>query len=369
MKIINRYILKNFFSNFFLYFSVVSILLVLNYIYQLIYSLLAHRAPLVESLKLFIYLLPSIFVLTIPIAFLLSVLITLSVLNENRELLVIDTLGISRYLYLSKLAFLAVIFTIILTYFNTDVVPKSYKNFRYTYSTLVTSKLKINFFDGSTVHLQNKKISVQKVHRIENKILLKNVMIYSPVEEHNVIQTIYAKYAYVYNDINDNLIFDLHDGNCVILSKSFPVSLNFLKFDNYVYIIYNEDVIKLISKSYTIRELTNTELLTEFNKETSEQRKRYLISEFVLRYCLSFSIISFTLIGIVLGIKIKHGAKPLSFLFTVLIVIVYYLLFTGATAIIENYSLPINFSIAHLIIQTPNIFLIILSLTIHLILK
>ncbi|MCS7151352.1 MAG: LptF/LptG family permease [Endomicrobia bacterium] len=366
MKVIEKYIFKNFIANLFIYLSILSILLLLNYVYQLIYSIVAHKTPLLYSIKLFTYLFPSVLSLTIPITILLSILITLSTMNETKELLVVETLGINRLFFFLKLFLLILILSLGLIYFNNNVVPKSYKEFRTTYSELVTSRPSVNFSDNQTLIIQNKKIIVKKTQDLGNKMLIKNIMIYTPVEEHNSIQTIFAENAYVYNDSDDNLILDLYNGTSITASKSDYSSVTFLKFGNYKYIIYNDYMKKLISKTYSLRELTTQQLISEFIKETNNKRKTYILSEFTLRYSISLSLLSFSLLGTVLGLKIKRGAKPLSFASTIGIVTIYYFLLTTSMSFIENYSLVIDFSIAHIIMQLPNILLVMIAFLLHL---
>jgi len=361
MKTVNRYILKSFLINFATYFCITTFLLLLSYLYQIVNALVVHKTNFIVVIKLFLLLTPSVFSLTIPITILISTLLTFSLLNETGELLTLHTMGIKKSYYIINFILFSVVFTLVMFYFNTTFVPKSYRQFRNIFLTSVLSNPSINF-SQNVVSIKNRKIVSQNVIRQQgNKYILSNIYIYNPIEKNNIVQTIFAKSANVYTNIKGNLVFDLQNGEIITFNKTTPTELTYLVFDNYKFIIYNEQIQKVFSEPSSLRELTNKELLLELNKNKSNKYKKNVLSEYFLRYTISFSVFTFTIIGILLGTKIKRNAKPLSFIIAIIIILFYYFILSGCISIVEHSQNVPTFSIAAVVMQIPNIVLLLTS--------
>jgi lipopolysaccharide export system permease protein len=362
MKIINRYILKSFLSNFTAYFCITTFLLLLSYLYQIINSLIIHRTNFITVIQLFLLLTPSIFSLTIPITILISTLLTFSLLNETGELLTLQTMGVKKSLYIINFVLFSLVMTAIMFYFNTIFVPKSYRQFRNIFLTSVISKPFINF-NQNLVTIKNKKIVSQNVVQQEkNKYVLSNIYIYNPIDENNIIQTIFAQSANVYTNIQGDIVFDLQNGEILIFNKTLPTELTHLVFSNYKFIIFNEQVKKIFSQPTSLRELTNKELLTEFNNTKFDKHKKHILSEYFLRHTISFSVFTFTIIGILLGTKLRRNVKPLSFIIAIIIILFYYFTLSGSISVVERSQIVSTFNTAAVVMQIPNIVLLITSI-------
>jgi len=367
MTTVNRYILKSFLVNFITYFCITTFLLLLSYLYQIVNSLIVHKTDFIIATKLFLLLTPSAFSLTIPIALLISVLLTFSLLSETKELLTIQTMGIRKSFYTVNFLFLAMFLTVLLFYFNTIFVPKSYKSFKRTFINYVLLKPTIDF-SNNLISIKNKKILYQKVEKQNNKVVLYKVCIYDLIKGSDIIQTIYAKNADVFSDVKGNIIFYLENGKIMIFAKTKPTQLTYLSFDKYKFIVYSDEINKIVTDTVNLRELTNKELLSEYKKTDIINYKKYILSEYFLRYSISMSLFVFTIIGIIVGTKIKKNAKPLSFIFSIVFILLYYFLLIGCISVVENSSLPPNFLIAAIIMQIPNIFSLVLAFLISFIL-
>ena len=365
MKVINKYIFKSFCSYFVTYFCITTFLLLLSYLYQIINSLIVHKTDLVTVIKLFLLLLPSIFSLTVPVTILISSLLTFSLLNETGELLTLSTMGVRKSWYIVNFVLVSILLTAVMFYFNTILVPTSYKHFRKMFVTSVISKPFINF-SQNVITIKNKKIVSQNVvQKGKNRYFLSNVYIYNPIEENRIIQTIFAQSANVFTSLQGDIIFDLQNGEILTFDKFLPSELTCLTFDNYKFVIYNEQVQKIFSETTSLRELTNKELITEFYKDKSNMFKKHILAEYFLRYTVSFSIFLFTMIGILFGTKIKNNAKPLSFLISIIIILFYYFVLSGCISIVERSHFVVSFPSAAIVMQIPNIILLIISIFLY----
>lgn len=350
MKTINRYITSNFISTFLVYLFIVAFLIFINYLYQILNSLLLHRPNLPTIINLFTYLIPSVLSLTIPITLLLSTVMCISQLNENKELLTLHTMGLSRFFYTKNLFLVATFISAVLVYFNGYVVPDTYKNFKLIYFQQIITKPFINFQNNNVINLENKKIFTQKVEK--DKIY--GIYICSSSNETD-LQTIYAREATVHTDTDGDIIFYMTDGKMNIINSKTPDEILNLVFKQYKFFIYKSEITKIIPYNKTFREMNNTELLKEFRKSNLPKYKKLILSEYFLRYSLSLSVIFFSFIGILLGSKIKKNAKSLSFVVSILIILIYYFMVSTSITIIERVeNLPLSFISIGTIMQLPN---------------
>lgn len=358
MKTINKYVLKNFFSVFFIYLTVIASLIFINYLYQILQSLLLHKPDINIVVNLFLFLLPSVFSLTIPITFLLAVMLTLSTLNEHKETLIFHTIGLNKFFYTKNIYLISIIFSLIMLYFNSYIVPRTYKNFKYIYFNQIITKPFINFCDNGVINLKDKRIFTKKVKNDK----IEGVYINNYVNE-NTFQTIYAKEARILTDRCGNLIFQLLNGKITTIDTKNPSDLLHLVFNNYRFIVHKSEIVKFIPINKTFREMDNNELLVEFKNSNIEKYKKLVLSEYFLRHTLSFSIIFFTILGIFVALKIKNNSKPLSFTFTILIITLYYFMLSLSMTIIERVdTIPLSFSVIALVMQIPNITIFIIYL-------
>ncbi len=357
-----KYILHNFFGYFIIYSSIIFLLFLLNELYRFIQALLLHKTPILTVLKIFVSLFPAIISIAVPITFLLSTILTFAVMCEQNEITILNTMGINQWQYTKTVIFLSFITSIIMLYFNGYIVPQSNQYFKKLYITAILSSPATKFSSSKFVFIENKKIFAQKVY---NKNSLENVYIFNP-ENEPLYQTIFAKNATVETDIRENILFNLYDGWVNILDKSQPQNNTMLKFNKYVFTIYSKQKTSFISETKTFREMTNKELFKEILFLRQEKTKnlffyQQLLTEYFLRYTLSFSIFVFTLLGIVLAHRfkqphLKHNAKPLSFVITIIVVGIYYFLLTASITLCKNTKIT-NFTEYYIatIMQAPNI--------------
>lgn len=354
MKTLNKYILKEFIENFVIYFGIISLLFLLNSLYQMIKPLLSARTSLLTLAKLLIFLFPSVVSISLPITILLSILLTFSSMREFGEITVMYTLGLNRKSFTKTILLLSFLVSLVFIYFNGYVVPQSQKNFKYTYRNMLLSSPIVKFSNNTFLSLGNKKIFVKKVK--DN--LLENIYIYSPVDD-STIQTISAKIAKLEVNLQDDIILNLFDGRLSVINRKDIYKVTQMFFDRYVFVIYSAQLKNIFDNITSFRELTNNELLRYYKNITSTSYSvSEILSELFLRYTLSFSIFCFVLIGSFVGTKIKHNSKSLSFVITIIIIGIYYFVLSLSITILQH--LPKNkiFFYSIFVMQLPNILLL-----------
>ncbi len=152
MKILDRYILKNFLINLFI--AVVSwliIFLVVDIIENLS-KFLDRDATFNQVFMYYVYYVPYIISLTLPVAMLLSALFTASGMSQKNEITAQLSAGISLYRTLAPLFILAVFISIGAGFFNETVVPEAnqrrldLKRYDIEHKTRPNAKSRTNIF-------------------------------------------------------------------------------------------------------------------------------------------------------------------------------------------------------------------------------
>ncbi len=364
MKILNKYILKEFGENFIIYFGIISLLFFLNSIYQLIKPLISHTTSFNVIIKLFLFLFPSVISLSLPITILLVTLLTFSSMKECGEITIINTLGLKRINYTKNIIFLACIISAIMFYFNGYISPKSQRNFKNLYTNFLLSSPIIKFSDKTFINFSNKKIFVNTVE----KNVLHNVYIYNPINN-DIIQIISAKNANFETNNKNDIVLNLNNGRLSLIDKKQINKTMQMLFEKYIFIIYSTQIKNVVNEPDNLRELTNKDLLTLYDdKNQTTTPKNVILTEYFLRHTLSLSIFFFVLIGTILGLNIKHNSKPISFIITIFITGIYYFILSSSLTfsqrISDNNILKISsFFVTLILTQIPNFVLLVLYLT------
>ncbi len=127
---IPAYLSKNFQSSFFTIFLPLFFIGSLVFIIK-ISSLTAYiQISFVEMMKLFAYNLPAILFYTLPISFLVAVVMTLLRLSNDNELMALFALGSNAKVLLYRLFFIGSLFSLILLILSIGLMPKTQQQFK-----------------------------------------------------------------------------------------------------------------------------------------------------------------------------------------------------------------------------------------------
>ncbi len=138
--ILDRYIVREMIAPTLLGLLVFTFVLLIDQIPRLLAILVARSADLKTILQVFLNLLPSIFAVTIPMAFLLGVLLAFGRLASESEIVAIRAVGVSPLRLLKPVLFLASVAGVITFYINAIALPASNQAHRELVFSLVVSK-------------------------------------------------------------------------------------------------------------------------------------------------------------------------------------------------------------------------------------
>jgi LPS export ABC transporter permease LptG/LPS export ABC transporter permease LptF len=130
MKILDRYVFKEVFPSFLLGVGVFTFVILLNEIMRLAQRLVTQSASVGDSLGILLHLLPSVLCVTIPMGFLLGVLVALGRLSADSEIVAMRASGVSLYRLLFPVMLAAAVAWGMTSYLIVRVLPDSNQSVR-----------------------------------------------------------------------------------------------------------------------------------------------------------------------------------------------------------------------------------------------
>ena len=314
MKIIHRYMLKELLLNFFLILVFLNIILFMHKFLQLTRTVLIKGADVLDIFWIFIYLQSSLMLLTIPMAFIISVFLVFGRMMTDNEMITIRASGMS-FWNISKPLFLIAIFSFIISVFlSLYVAPSGLRAFKTFFYKVIAGKAALSFETGTfsktfrdTVIFINKKVSEEK---------LKGIFIYRELKDKQSFVTV-AKEAIFDPKPDERLILlRLHDA--IFHSTGSDDSSTSGNFKKYTLALTSEAEGDEKSK---LDEAPMTEL---WNKRDDQAYSTELHKRFSLPFvCIIFGLLAPPL-ALLTGKTGKIGGIFISFFIWIL----YYLLFS-----------------------------------------
>jgi len=123
MRILTRYILREFARMFALTLSSLMLLFIIGDFIEKVDDYVAHNATVADVTRFTLYQLPNIFFLMTPVAILLATLLTLGVLSKNGEVLAMKSAGIPLYRIAAPIFMVAVGLSAVIFWANETVIP------------------------------------------------------------------------------------------------------------------------------------------------------------------------------------------------------------------------------------------------------
>jgi LPS export ABC transporter permease LptF/LPS export ABC transporter permease LptG len=139
-RLLDRYIVREMLAPSGIGLLVFSFVLLIDQIPRLLAVLVARSADFPTILRVFVNLLPSILAITIPMAFLLGVLLAFGRMASDSEIVALRAVGVSPLRLLSPVMMLALVATAITFYINAVALPAANQAHREIVFSLVVSK-------------------------------------------------------------------------------------------------------------------------------------------------------------------------------------------------------------------------------------
>ena len=281
---------------------------------------------IIPVLKLISYSLPPILILTVPMGVLLANLLSFARLASDNEITAIKASGINLISIVSPVLLIGFLISLTLFIFYDRVLPVcNYKFFETSYS-IAQKRPALELHEHAFNNLGEMRIYI---HRINAKTsMLEDVIISENNPESSKFITAEKGLLFLHPD-GSKLTLQLTNGAIhqqETLDRNKYQSLLF----NTHNIVINLGETSNRKRERMLEEMTNSEIKKEIERY---KMGRININPFLVelhrRMSLPFACLSFTLLGISLGLKARHKSKSISLGISLLVIFAYYLLLIG----------------------------------------
>lgn len=337
LKIIDRYLLREIITPFIVILCIITFVLLMGKILQLMDLMINKGVRFIDISRLFLYLMPSFLVFTIPISLFVAILMGLGRLSSDNEITTLRACGISLYRLSYPVAIISLGAFILASVVSMYLVPHSKfatKNLLFTiaqHKASIGIKEKVFNDDFKGILLYAETIPA-------HGNFMEGVIV-SDTRFSEEAHTIIAKRAYLLSDPNQMTVtLRLENGSTHMVDahlKNYR-TMNFSVYD------ITLDIESAISeekkaRAKTASEFTLSEILEKIQTTSpNEGELRELLLELNRKIALPFSCIVFGILGIPLAIRSPRAAKSWGFVVGVFFVLIYYLIRIGAEALAET---------------------------------
>lgn len=256
MKILGKYIIKEHIPPFFFALAVLMFIFLMNFLVKYITQIFGKGLSVITIIELIFYNLAWMFALAVPMAVLISTLMSFGRFSGDNEITILKSSGISIYRIIRPALWFGIVITILMILFNDKVLPDYNHRARVMFQSIKEKRPTLQLEAGIFYDVQKYSFMVEKIEKslgdelyersnitgpdIENndkpdKLL--NVLIFDRTQHDKTI-TITAKEGYMaYSPARKGLIFSLFDGEYHEFDNTNTEEYRFSNFDrNEVYI-------------------------------------------------------------------------------------------------------------------------------------
>jgi len=338
-KTTHLYILKEIFPIFLIGLMTFTFILLMDKILKLIELIVTRGVSLSQILMLLLFISPSFLIFTIPMAFLLGLLLSFGRLSGDSEITAFKASGISLYqLYLPVLLF-SVGTYLLTTFLVIYGLPWGNRGFKATLYLMAQSKADIEIkervfndvFDGFVLYVDKVPIQGKK---------MEGILIYDERDKEKV-NTIFAKEGFIVsNPKSQEVILRLLNGDIHRFEPRTNIYQK-MQFDTFDLMLELAKTISAKGKKLRDHEMSIDDIKGRIEKrrasgaDTTEQEV-----ELHKRYAIPFSCLVFGLLGVPLGIQPHRSGRSYGFVLSILILLAYYVSLTASEIIAIKKTIP-----------------------------
>jgi lipopolysaccharide export system permease protein len=340
LKKLDFYIIKLHILPFLGSILVITLVLLLDKIFELMDLLIRKGVPIDIVIKLFIYALPFILALSIPMSVLIASLIAFGNLSQNFEIIAAKSCGISlKRLLLGPIIFSTIVF-IFMVWFNDKILPESNHKFKNLLIDIYIKKPIAQIKSGLFNEIGNYKLYIG--NKDDRTSYLEDIRIYDISDYGKTFIT--AKNGYIYSFEDSILILDLKDGQIHQLLDGFAKKYRTIEFENYQVLIKLDISMQIREREFRgDREMGIKQLIEEMERKKKEYEmikdedlKRYykmrinqILLEIHKKFSMPFSAIIFVLLSAPISSIIRRGGFGPALGISFIVFTIYYIFLIG----------------------------------------
>ncbi|MDT8420367.1 MAG: LPS export ABC transporter permease LptF [Desulfuromonadales bacterium] len=341
---INRYILYEVLVPTLLGLLIFTFLLLMGRIPRLMELVVNKGVPLTDILQLFSYMLPNFFSITVPLSFLLGILLAFGRLSADSEFVALKASGISLYSLLKPVLLLAILFSGGSYFLNTVAIPQSKTEFRSKIFQIASSRASIGIQSG--IFNDDFDDIVLYASQIDEQNGLMRGIFISDEREGTVPATIFAEQGrFVSYPETYTLALRLQNGSIhrqPTIAQGEEPTYQTIAFSNYdINLDMGQHLQQEQERDRSKGELSMAELRAAIPQAAGNQKQYYrLEGEYYKRIVTSFTPLVFALVGVPLGLQSNRSGKGSGFALALAISLAYFILLSLTRTLAAKGYLP-----------------------------
>ncbi len=363
MFILYRYFVREHMMPFFLALIVLTFILIMNRVFELVYSIVGKGLSPYIVLKVFVLSLPFIIALTVPMAVLVAVITVFGRMSQDFEIIALKSGGINLYKLVIPVLITMILLSMGMVYFNNHILPESNHTVKNLLIDINEKKPALRLKEGIfTSPFKGYDIYIRKID--QRASILYDILIYE--SKKGLITKVVVSDSGAMSTNQDMIILTLLDGEMHEIDPKDPLHYRKLSFKKHIITFPIDDEFVEKERSYrSDRELsaramrqrikTIEEEIEKLKKEDSAAKKdvkrrikikrkeinRYAV-EIQKKYSIPFACVVFLFLGVPLGIRTRKGGVAVATAVSILFFVVYYMfLVAGEELADRGYVSPI----------------------------
>ncbi len=203
MRILTKYTLKEIFPNYFIGLSFFTLILLINEIFRLVAMVVEKNIPIVRVLGLFIYTLPYILAVTLPIGVLLGTIFAIGRLSSDSEVTAMRSSGVSILQIFFPCYWFGLAVTISTVLFFQFVLPWGNQSYMKMYYQIIRGNPAVNLMQNQVLDVEGLKIMVDSVDVSKQELFKVRIV------DRNNNKILFAEWGRFLPRDNENNVFPL----------------------------------------------------------------------------------------------------------------------------------------------------------------
>ena len=357
MRILTRYILGEILSHALIGCALFTFILFMPRLPQILEMVVRNSSTFSNIAEIFLFTMPNLFWVTIPMSVLVGILLGLSRLAADSEIIAMRASGLGIGYFVRVASVVAVGGALIGLVNSLYIAPRANQEILKMQQALATSQASYEIQPRVFKEFRNSVLYVQNVRSGAGASNWDQIFM-ADVTDPAAPKIITAQSATVADDSNQQLLMRLRNGEQHEMVPGQPDQYNVSTFkttDLPLRVSAQTDI-RLGRMDTSIYALSTAQLLRRIREPDN---KRFLI-ELNNRFSYPAACLVLMLIGVPLGVLSRRGGKSSGFVFTLLLVVIYYVLSYTGVALARQDKMPVFLAVwlANLVFASVGVFLL-----------
>ncbi len=361
-RTLDRYIFREMVTPFILSMSVLMLVLVLQSLFQMADLVVAKGATLESTVKILVFVMPSFFVITIPMSLLVAALTAFARMSADSEITAMKASRFGLYRMIRPVFVFAVLACAATSFTSLVLVPNANTALKMYLYELVKSRALVGIepgvfsstFDGMVIYVDKMDTS----NNMEGVFISDERSVKEPY-------TIVSKHGKLIADPQSlSVTLALQDGSIQTPARD-EKTYNLMGFNTAkLYLDIKGSIARQGAPGRTYEDMSTSELLQNIRQSSDEGKATYSqYTELHKRLSIPFACLIFGLIGAPLGIRRSRSGKSAGIAIALLVFLIYYIILGGSSNLAQTgaYSSAVTFWLPNGIMTVLSVLFVILK--------